>query len=355
MRDKHFVDDSGQGAELEKITYEEYQRKLLDATVADEEILKYSKIVKGEGAFDWDLVADPGKVMISEEDQRIESAMKIGNTLSRLRRAFRFGRRLHDGDQSPVLVSEGDSWFQFPFIIREVIDQLQDDYLIWSVGAAGDTAANMVFGPERKYHTEYMRALLAQKGRVKGFLFSAAGNDFIGEDPVTNTASLYDIIRDYNGNPDDVIGHINLTVLGKKLHDVKTAYRTVIANIRSESGLENLPIVIHGYDYVFPYPYGDEDMRNPPYAKQNAWLGEPLAKRNITDNFLGRKIISCMIDALYDMLHDLAGDPAQSGVWVVDCRGAMPELKDWNDEIHGTSEGFAKVAERFKSILTDII
>lgn len=355
MRAKHIVDSINQGAELDKLTYEEYQRKLLDETLGDEEILKYSKIVKGEGAFDWDIVADPDKVLISEEDQQIESAMKIGNTLSRWRRARRFGKRLHDGDQSPVLVSEGDSWFQFPFIIREVIDQLQDDYLIWSVGAAGDTAANMVFGPERKYHTEYMRALLAQKDRVKGFLFSAAGNDIIGEDPVTHNASLYDIIKDYNGNPDDVIGHINLSVLGKKLHDLKTAYQTVITNIRSENGLENLPIIIHGYDYVFPYPYGDDDMRDPPYASQNEWLGEPLARRNIRDNLLGRKIIHCMIDELYDMLNDLAGDSSETGVWVVDCRGAMPDLKDWNDEIHGTSDGFAKVAERFKSILSNVI
>jgi hypothetical protein len=88
MRAKHFVDFINQGAELDKITYEEYQRKLLDETLTDEEILKYSKIIKGEGAFDWDIVADPEKVLISEEDQQIESAMKIGNTLSRWRRAM---------------------------------------------------------------------------------------------------------------------------------------------------------------------------------------------------------------------------------------------------------------------------
>lgn len=355
MREKHFNDSIDQEAELNKITYEEYQRKLLDERLADNEILKYSRIVKGEGAFDWNLVADPDKVTISEEEQQIESTMKIGSTLDRWRRARRFGARLHGGDQSPVLVSEGDSWFQFPFLIREVIDQLEDDYLIWSVGAAGDTAANMVFGPERKYHTEYMRALQAQKGRVKGFLFSAAGNDIIGEDPITNNASLYEILKDYNGNPDDVHGHINFFVLGKKLHLLKTAYQRVITNIRTEPGLESLPILIHGYDYVFPYPYGDDDTRNPGYAKPDEWLGEPLVKRNIRNNFLGRKIIKCMINTLYEMLDDLAGNSIKTGVWVVDCRDAMPDLKDWNDEIHGTSEGFAKVAKRFRSVLSKLM
>jgi hypothetical protein len=40
MRAKHFVDFINQGAELDKITYEEYQRKLLDETLTDEESIR---------------------------------------------------------------------------------------------------------------------------------------------------------------------------------------------------------------------------------------------------------------------------------------------------------------------------
>jgi len=58
-----------------------------------------------------------------------------------------------------------------------------------------------------------------------------------------------------------------------------------------------------------------------------------------------------MIDRLYEMLIDLAGDSADTGIWVVNCRGALPAVTDWADEIHGTSAGFAKVAARFDEVL----
>ena len=58
-----------------------------------------------------------------------------------------------------------------------------------------------------------------------------------------------------------------------------------------------------------------------------------------------------LLDALYDMLREFSGDSRQTGVWLVDCRNAMPDVTDWADEIHGTSDGFAKVAARFKDSL----
>ncbi len=51
------------------------------------------------------------------------------------------------------------------------------------------------------------------------------------------------------------------------------------------------------------------------------------------------------------MLREFSGDSRQTGVWLVDCRNAMPDVTDWADEIHGTSDGFAKVAARFKDSL----
>lgn len=336
--------------ELPTISWEEYQNLLVDDTSDDELIEKYSLIEQGEGTFDWILKPNPDLVEIPEANLAEENAMGFANTFCRGRRQSKFRRRLKKNPDTPVLVSEGDSWFQFPLLIREVIDHLADDYAIWSVGAAGDTASNMIFGPEKKFKTEYMRALRREKDRVKAFLFSAAGNDIIGEDPETKESALFDILKPFNGIDDDVFGHIDFAVLAERIATLKHGYETVINNVRTEPGMEQLPILIHGYDYVFPFPFGDQDDRNPFYAQNDGWLGEPLKKRNIP-NSLGHEIIKVLIDALYDMLNQVAGSSNSSNVWVVDCRGSMPDLSDWADEIHGTSDGFAKVAARFKQVL----
>ncbi len=337
---------------MDKISYEQYLTMLHDIDTAEEEILAYSKIESGTG-FDVQLLPDPERVDLSESQMELENAMKIGNGIARWRRRSRFNRRIKD-ENKPVLVSEGDSWFQFPFLVNDIIDQLGDDYLIWSVGAAGDTAENMVFNRVGQGRTEYMRALRRQKDNdVKGFLFSAAGNDIIGEDPDTGEPVLKALLRPFNGNPNNIEGHINLELFDSKLGFLREAYQTVIDSVRADGDFADMPIFIHGYDYVFPYQWGDNDERDPKHTSKKKWLAPPLDDRGIFDLDLRRNVIKFMLDRLYDMLADIAGDPTQSNVWLVDCRGAMPEVSDWIDEIHGTSAGFAKVAERFRIVLAN--
>jgi N-acetylmuramoyl-L-alanine amidase len=338
----------------EKIGYDDYLKMVRDPDTPDEEIAAYSVVVRGESAFAPELRPNPELVTLTEDEKELESAMQIGNGLARFRRQLKFKRRQRAGEDLPILVSEGDSWFQFPVLIKETIDQLGDDYLVWSIGAAGDTLQNMVHGPVHRGGTEYLRNLKAQD-RARAFLFSAAGNDIIGEDPVTGDPVLSQILKPFNGNAGDVVGHIDLAVLGEKLAFLKNGYEQVIHTIRAEPTLIDLPILVHGYDYAFPYPWGDKDPRDPLHAEQNAWLGAPLDQRGILDPGLRHNLIKFLIDALYDMLGGIAGSPEHRGVHLVDCRGALPDVADWADEIHGTSAGFAKVADRFRATLANVL
>lgn len=312
----------------------------------EEVLLSFSRIKRGEGGFDFKIVPDPEKVELKFEDLEFENAMQIGNGLSRFRRQAKFRRRKLLGSKLPVLVAEGDSWFEFPLLIREIVDQLEDEYLIWSIGAAGDTAQNIVYN-----RAEYPKALKDRRHDVRGFLFSAAGNDIIGEDTETQMPVLFDLLKDFNGNNSDIEGHINKELLEEKMRFLKDAYTSVVNKVRNELGFEKLPIIIHGYDYAIPYPCAGHDPRDPIHAAKNEWLGEPLDKRNIKDPTLRHNIIKYMIDRLYKMMVEISGDPKQTGVWLVDCRGSMPDVADWIDEIHGTSEGFKKIATRFVSVL----
>ena len=342
---------------MEKITREEFYDLLFDDDVPEDVIFKYTKVKKGEGGFDFSIVPNPDLVELSPEDLAAEEGLiDIGNSWYRRRRQKKFKKRLSNGENLPVLVSEGDSWFQFPKYIDEVVDQLFPDYLIWSVGAAGDTAHNMVFGPQKKKKTEYMAALRSQKDRVKGFLFSAAGNDIIGEDPKTKESSLQNILKPYDSSlGQDPWAYVDRAVLDDRMAFIEKAYRTVVQTIRSESEFEQLPIVIHGYDYAFPYPWGSDDHRDPSYADKNEWLGEAFDNKGYPHEPLRREILIALIDNLHVLLADIAGDSSTSFVWHVDCRGAMPDLSDWNDEIHGTSIGFASVADRFRSVLRQAV
>ncbi len=326
------------------ITYDEFLKKVRDPSCSEEELLKYCDVVPSSGAFDIQFRIKPDMVEMSEEDEQLENALQIGNWAARIRRNWRFKDAMKDHPERPMLVSEGDSWFQFPILIDDVIDHLSDHYNIYSLGAAGDTAQNMIYGPRRARRREYLTALKEYKDKVSGFLFSAAGNDVIGEDPDTGVPVLQNILRDFNGDINDVAGHIDRAAFDEKLSFLKEAYERVVSDIRGVPELLNMPVFVHGYDYVFP-SQGASDPRNPIHAARDEWLGQPLAERNIPTS-LGRRIISSMLDELYDMLNQLAADDAN--VVVVDCREAMPDLTDWVDEIHGTSDGFGKVAARFK-------
>lgn len=335
---------------MSKISYSKYLEIARDPETTDETLLLYSKIELGEGGFDFTIKPDPERVELTQNDIEFENALQIGNGAERFRRQARFNRRKTFGSDLPVLVSEGDSWFQFPLLVKEIIDQLGDEYLIWSVGAAGDTAQNMVFGSP-----EYLQGLERQKQDVRGFLFSAAGNDIIGEDPETQNPVLFDLLKPFNGNKDDIEGHVNLPLFQEKLEFLRKAYTKVITDIRNNSDFAELPIFIHGYDYPFPYPAQDDDPRNPKHARKNQWLGSPLNERGIVDKKQRREIMIFLIDRLYNLLTEIAGNSQESGVWLVDCRNTMSNVEDWIDEIHGTSDGFGKITSRFRPIIAKAI
>jgi hypothetical protein len=71
---------------------------------------------------------------------RSEAAMTFANSISRMRRRLRFEGMLANGYSGPILVSEGDSWFQYPIRLDDTIDHLYSRGLaVRSLDAAGDT------------------------------------------------------------------------------------------------------------------------------------------------------------------------------------------------------------------------
>ncbi|UVC19415.1 trypsin-like peptidase domain-containing protein [Mesorhizobium onobrychidis] len=339
-----------------KITFEELKRMLSDPSIPDARIRPYLQVSPRDHApFSPIVEPNPNKVIMDQIDRvEVESAINWGNSFCRWRREQRFEQRLKINDPKPILLVEGDSWFQFPLLLDEVVDHLDGDFVVRCLGAAGDTADNMIHRDP-----EYARELAALDGRlgkekrkVSAFLLSAAGNDVIGADAEGNSV-LLKLLKKYQPKK-GASAHIDPKASKAVFSYLEAAYRKVIATVHAMPTYRDLPILIHGYDYAIPGGFA-EDPRHPIWAAQDKWLGAPMRAKGIVDPILQREIIKLLIDRLYDMFDKVAGNSRVTKVHMVDARGALGPVDSWADEIHGTSDGFANVASRFKAVLNRVI
>jgi len=97
------------------------------------------------------------------------------NVASRRRRRSIFDRRRGASFTGLTVISEGDSWFQLPVLVKDTIDHLIEDpdLAILSLGAAGDTIGSMVERGELVRET--------RRHRPDAVLISAGGNDVLAD------------------------------------------------------------------------------------------------------------------------------------------------------------------------------
>lgn len=322
----------------EKISVAELQRMVADPSIPESALRPYFTARSSLGRpFEPLVVPDPEMVEIDPTAREFESALTFGNDWSRMRRKFQFDARILLGDPRPILVSEGDSWFQFPILLDDVIDHLSERYTICSLGAAGDRAGIMLSGDP----PEYLAALRALNGRAEAFLFSGAGNDVIGADDDGNPV-IERLLLTRQG-AESAVELLDDAALDAVLAQLRAHYTGMIAAIRGEPGLASLPVLIHGYAHAFPG--APDDARDPVWAEPDQWLGSAMRRKNIDDPDLQHGIVTLLIDRLYGMLQQVAAPDPQ--VHLVDVRPLMLARSDWADEIHPHSAAFGRVAAVF--------
>ena len=76
---------------------------------------------------------------------RAEILGDLVGRLARERRRRQFEQDLVRRPHLPTVYAEGDSWFQFPVFIEELIDYLHAEFNIHCTSAAGDKLQTMVF------------------------------------------------------------------------------------------------------------------------------------------------------------------------------------------------------------------
>jgi hypothetical protein len=307
----------------EPISVSELQSRLMDIDVPDRDLRPYLMESASEtGSFRPVVRINPAHVAAKETaEAAAESALALSslNGIARWRRQQRYRRKVKDWNGARI-VSEGDSWFQYPFLLDDVIDQLWDPYAIFSLDAAGDLLTDMV------KQGEVVAAVVAEKPDL--VLLSGGGNDLLGEARLAQVLPPYDPARE----PADYLGERFEAHLGT----VMKAYERVVVQIRGAA--PNTGIVCHTYDYALP--------------NRGRWLGKPMESIGIKDPALQKAIVRCCIDRFREELAKLAGRHGR--MELVDCRGSVGAAQ-WFDELHPTNAGFASAARRFRATIGSML
>ena len=224
-----------------------------------------------------------------------------------------------------TIVAEGDSWFNLPefgFPINvppTLVDILAASKPINNIAHWGDTLAQIVNA------AEYVPYLKTKK--VKCFLFSAGGNDVLGNGLI---ASFLRQRESGDNNPKNAAKYIN-PLFDQSLNNIMFLFTTLIENVRQLS--PKTRIVIHGYDYAIP-------------ANNGPWLGVPLASRGfdpLANPKISAAVIAVMIDRFNERLSNLA---AKSGGRVEYVRFLGTVKTDWWDELHPNKVAVTRLAAK---------
>jgi metacaspase-1 len=306
-----------------KIDLESLHKKLADPSISEESLRKYFVIDETRsGPFTPLLAVNEETVYIPptpEGRARGEMAVASANWWCRMRRTVAFNNRIAEGYKGPIIVSEGDSWFQYPIMVKDTIDHLvARGYAIRSLDAAGDTLDNMIASGE------YLDGLRQTGASV--FLFSAGGNDVLGG------GHLAELLRDFDANLTPA-EHV-LPAFQSLLSAAIAGYDTVLRNVEALPG--EILIVCHGYDRPLP--------------TKGQWLGLPMQKRGIKDPEFQGRIVRELIDQFNVSLQQLLAGFGNARY--LDMRAVVGRDQNrWYDELHPTDVGFKLVADKFDSAI----
>ena len=305
-----------------KISLEELKEKLRNTDSYAKDLRKYFVVDEAASrAFAPVVRINPAHV----DAGGLESGLALdgANGISRWLRRRRYRARLSENPNALRIVSEGDSWFQYPFQLDDVIDHLmaRKEFAVRSLGAGGDQLFEMA------EDGEVFEAVAEEAPHI--VLLSGGGNDVLGDGKLASYLKTFAEGRraeEYLKADFEVLAE---TILG--------LYQQIIEGLLRQH--PDLTILLHGYDYAIP--------------AGGRWLGEPMATKGIVDPGTQRDIIRVILDRLNAEFVKLAAR-FDGSVVHVDCRNLVGE-KEWHDELHPTDAGFRKVAERFAAEIGRII
>ena len=154
--------------------------KLLANTILHEELATLRKDIDADDlSFIIQKIYDLNETYIFKL-AALESMLEKLNAIKNAQRNQVFSKKIRAGfrdlnDKSHIMVlAEGDSWFNYPIILTDIIDRINmdKDLAVYSIASGGDWLLNMLTG------REYVEELSIS--HPDWFLISGGGNDLVG-------------------------------------------------------------------------------------------------------------------------------------------------------------------------------
>jgi len=315
------------------------------------------------------------KIYDLSETQLIETSNANTGVLGKLnrrstsKRTKRFNRkikRLKQGANYKIIYAEGDSWFQFPVFVKDIIDWLnkRKGYIIYSDAYGGDWITNII------YESQYVPALSVL--RPGYFLISGGGNDLVG----SNRLAIM-VQKNYNqpkylsasSIPDPSLTQSQKDMIMMAQPHITKEFYAFLWAIKAQylflfkklyapgSTQKDIISITQGYDYAIPGNKINFSLRYPmqplvnKFLDNGCWLKRPLTIRGIFDEGLQRALVMTFIFEFNQIFISLANDQRFPNVYHVDCRDLATKMKDWYDELHYKSCIFRKAAMAYEFII----
>ncbi|HMG89320.1 MAG TPA: hypothetical protein VK589_04650 [Chryseolinea sp.] len=313
----------------------------------------------------------------------VDGMLRRFNLIKNNNRNYEFAKKIRRGfrdlkdTEKKVILAEGDSWFNYPIILTDIIDRIrmEKNFALYSLAAGGDWFLNMLTG------REYVEELSLLHPDI--FLISGGGNDLVGSKRLAAIVDPSGESKEYQKNEwaKEIIGKANevhtkldatefeegCKYLSKDFFALlmffHLQYYFLIDGIlgkKNEPGkFSGMKIITQGYDYARP-SHAKGIGFNPinwyiPFIRfflgHGGWLKEPLQMRGIPDdNELHRKIIYAMIYLFNEMMIDIGRlfreERSHSNIFHIDSRGLVgPE--GWVDELHVKPKHAMKIGDVF--------
>jgi lysophospholipase L1-like esterase len=247
---------------------------------------------------------------------------------------------------TPLILSEGDSWFSTPLYFN-LVDWLEADAAqsaFLRLESSGDLATDIFAGASLRKIGQRLKDI-----EFDVLLISAGGNDFVDEF----------LRRTFAGkSPMSVAAALTTVRATGRFDQVRVAYQRMIDT--ALAARPNIRILAHSYDYPqrmgAPAQLTLEQIGLVALLKRSIgdWIQKNVRHVLPTEDEQ-RAFARGMIDEFHDSVLMPLHNAHPQHFELVDFRGQLTQASDWNDEMHPTGNAFRRLAVPLRAHLRALL